>query len=81
MREFWGSSPEGYTVFSRDIHFAEHVGHWYQFVHEARATSDAWDANEWDAMLDSVCEEFMKGHFPEIIMPKDADAQRKKKKK
>ena len=80
MREFWGSSPEGYTVFSKDIHFSEHVGHWYQFVHEAAATSDAWDTNEWGVMEDSVCEDFMKGHFPEIIIPKEADAQKKKKK-
>lgn len=76
MREFWGTAPEGYSVFARDVAFSEHVGHWYLYVVEAAAASDAFEVNKWDAMLQVGHEKFMDGIFPEIVMPKD-DASKK----
>ena len=81
MREFWGTPPEGYSVFTKDIKFSEHVGHWYQYVQDGSAVSDAFEVNEWDAMLHSADEDFMKGLFPEIVMPKDDSSKKSKKKK
>jgi len=81
MREFWGTAPEGYSVFTRDINFSEHVGHWYMYVVEASACSDAFEVNKWDAMLQSGHEEFMEGLFPAIVMPKDDASQKTSSKK
>lgn len=80
MREFWGTPPEGYSVFARDINFSENVGHWYMYVVESAAASDAFEVKEWDAMLQSGHEDFMEGLFPEIVMPKAAAAKSSKKK-
>ena len=82
MREFWGPPPEGYSVFEKDIAFSEHVGHWYHYVKEAAAMSDAFEVNpDWQTMLESVDEDFMKGLFPDIIYPTDSETSKKSKKK